>query len=91
MPLTKVGKRHQVTIPKEIFERLKLKEGDHLEVVDKDNTIVFIPSKVIPKDQEWFYTKEWQDKEREADEDIAKGNISGPFDNAEDLLKSLKS
>ena len=27
----------------------------------------------IPKDERWFWTSEWQRKEREADEDIAQG------------------
>jgi len=27
-----------------------------------------VPAKVVPKDQAWFYTPEWQQKEREADE-----------------------
>lgn len=39
-------------------------------------------------DQAWFWTEEWQAKEREADEDIAVGRVR-TFDNAEDLIASL--
>jgi len=47
--------------------------------------------KGTPKDQEWFWSKEWQKGEREADEDIAAGRLSKPFDNAEELIISLNS
>ena len=41
-------------------------------------------------DQAWFWTKDWQEREREADEAIAKGDLSGPFDSANDLIRHLR-
>jgi len=43
---------------------------------------------LIPKDQLWFWTPEWQKKEREADEDIAQGRVK-EFSTVEELLKDL--
>ena len=40
--------------------------------------------------QEYFFTKEWQEKEAEADKDIAEGKVVGPFENAPDALRALK-
>ena len=40
-------------------------------------------------DQDWFWTEEWQEKERKVDEHIFKGEIL-TFDNIEDFLDSLK-
>ncbi len=37
------------------------------------------PLKLIPANQEWFWTREWQEGEREADEDIKEGRISEPM------------
>ncbi len=40
-------------------------------IVDSEimrNIIVLIPKKLVPKDQEWFWIKEWQEKEKETDE-----------------------
>ena len=90
MSLVKIGERHQITIPKDVFNQFHLKKGDVVEVVPKGNTIVLVPSKVIPKDESWFHTKEWQEKEMIADKEFANGEYE-EFDNADDLLKDLKS
>lgn len=89
MPAVKIGPKHQITIPKEVFSSLSLETGDFLDACVRDNAIVLIPKKLVAKDQEWFWTKEWQEKEREADDAIRKSNISGPFDNAADAIKAL--
>ncbi|MDP2630237.1 MAG: hypothetical protein Q8P56_02405 [Candidatus Uhrbacteria bacterium] len=46
--------------------------------------------KNIPDAQRWFWTKEWQEMEREADEDIAAGRVAGPFTSVEDFIRSLR-
>ena len=90
MPITKIGPKHQVTIPQEIFARLRLEVGDYLDVQITDQGILMIPKKLIPKDQEWFYSKEWQEREREADDAIARGAVSGPFETVEKLMEHLR-
>lgn len=90
MPAIKIGPKHQITIPKEVFSSLNLEVGDFLETRVQDNTIVLIPKKLVAKDQEWFWTKEWQEREKEADAAIATGEVTGPFSNAADALKALK-
>ena len=47
-------------------------------------------SKFIDKSQLWFWTKEWQKKEREADEDIKKGRVFGPYGTKKELLTALR-
>jgi antitoxin MazE len=90
MPAVKIGPKHQITIPKEVFNSLNLEVGEFLDTRVEDNVIVLIPKKLVAKEQEWFWTKEWQEKEKEADEAIAKGDIIGPFPKAADALKALK-
>jgi hypothetical protein len=48
------------------------------------------PTRQLPRDQAWFWTEEWQAREREADEAIAKRDLSGPFDSASDLIRHLR-
>jgi hypothetical protein len=44
--------------------------------------------KHVPKDQEWFWSAEWQVMEKEADEALARGDYK-EFDNVEDLIADL--
>jgi antitoxin MazE len=90
MQVTRVSPKRQITIPKEIYNKLHLEAGDFLEVDIKDESIVLIPKKLISRDQQWFWTKEWQEKEKEADDAIARGEISKVFDNADALIKELR-
>jgi hypothetical protein len=50
-----------------------LREGDHVIVTVVDGSIILTPAALIPRDQAWFWTPEWQAGEREADADIAAG------------------
>jgi len=44
----------------------------------------------ISKDQTWFWTKEWQKGEREANEAILKGRLFGPFSSPEEMRKAAR-
>mgnify|MGYP001567451382 FL=1 len=91
MAIVKVGPKHQITIPKGISKKLSLEVGDVLEAKQKGEVIYLVPQKLIPKGQAWFWTKEWQEKEREAEGDIKRGKVKGPFKDISSLLRSLKN
>jgi len=44
----------------------------------------------IPKDQLWYWTPEWQRKEREVDEEIAHGRVKESA-SVDQLIKDLRS
>ena len=90
MPLVKIKQNYQITIPQELRKKFNVLVGDYLEIESKKEGLVIKPVKVIHPEQSYFYTPEWQKKEAEADEAIAKGEILGPFDNAKDAIKALK-
>ena len=90
MALIKVKHNYQITIPNRLRRDLKIAVGDFVEVEKKENTLVLKPVKVVHPDQAYFYTEEWQEGEIQADKDIARGNVLGPFSNAKDALKALK-
>jgi len=90
MPNVKIGAKHQVVIPKNIFHELGLRIGDIVEAVREGNNVVFRPQVLIPKEDAWFHSKEWQKGEREADEDIKAGRVSEVFENADDLISHLR-
>ena len=86
----RLGAKNQVTIPHRISKALRLRKGDHMLMRLAGGRVEMIPASLIPKDQLWFWTPEWQKKEREADDDIARGRVK-EFESAEELIKDLRS
>ena len=81
MELVKVKRNYQITIPQNLRRLIRLSVGDYVEVNIQNDTLVIRPVKVIHPDQEYFFTKEWQGKEAEAEREIAEGKVVGPFKN----------
>ena len=73
--LTEIRSRSQITIPAEIIKKLNLKKGDILDVDIEGDQIVLRPVIAIPKDQAYFWTKEWQSEEKQVQSDIKSNNI----------------
>jgi len=86
----RLGGKHQVTIPSRISRALRLKKGDHLMMRLVAGRVEMVPAALVPKDQLWFWSREWQEKEREADEDIAAGRMKTAA-SVDELLKDLNS
>ena len=89
MAIARLGPKNQITIPAEIVKKLRLKQGDFLEVQVSDDTLRLVPQKLIPRDQAWYGTKEWQEMEREVDEAIAAGDVSPVFETAQEAIEYL--
>ncbi len=80
--------KSQVTIPNEVVKKLKLVVGDKLDVVVMDGKIIITPVVIIPKDQMWFYSKEWQEGEKLVDKQVAEGKIT-KASSTKDLFEGL--
>lgn len=80
----------QITIPKRVRAKYNLEEGDLLEYEEQEEGILLKPRKLIDPTQAWFWTSEWQRREREADEDIKAGRVKR-FAGVEELLEELRS
>lgn len=88
MARTTLRARGQVTLPEEIRAAANLEEGDLLEAELTDEGILLRPQRVIDADQAWFWTREWQEGEREADENISAGRLT-TFESSEEFLTAL--
>ncbi len=86
--ILQIRQNFQITLPASIRKRLGLHIGDILETRLKDDKIVIIPKKTIDAEQAWFWTKEWQTAEKEAEADIKAGRVK-KFKTAEELIKDL--
>ena len=90
--LTQVRSKSQITIPGAIVKRLGIREGDQLEVTEKDGIIQLVPVAVYPKS----YIEQMEaeiaqlkgsakaDKQNTANESISVSNRIGA---AKDLYK----
>ncbi|MBI4311196.1 MAG: AbrB/MazE/SpoVT family DNA-binding domain-containing protein [Chloroflexi bacterium] len=87
--LVQVRKKAQVTLPQSVRRSLNIEEGDFLDVRVEDGKIVLRVKKLVDKEQAWFWTKRWQEGEKEAEEDIRAGRTHR-FDTAKDAIAFLQ-
>ena len=77
--------KSQITIPKELVDKLGLSEGDKLDISEKDGAIRIIPVVVYPKK----YISELRKEIDETKTKIASGE-QPVFDNVDALFAQLK-
>jgi AbrB family looped-hinge helix DNA binding protein len=88
MPVVKILRHGQITLPKEIRKILGVEEGDLLEL-GLENARVFLQPKILV-DKETVLSEAGQIKIKEALEALDKKEVK-QFDNIEDLIKELNS
>jgi antitoxin MazE len=71
----KVREKYQVTIPEEVRGKIPLKVGERVEVIARGSEIVIRPIIEIPRDQAWFWSKQWQEQITQSMKDFEKGKI----------------
>ncbi|GAA1445221.1 AbrB/MazE/SpoVT family DNA-binding domain-containing protein [Nocardiopsis tropica] len=83
-------RENQVTLPPEITRALQVQECDEIEFsVTPAGGVVLRGLTVIPSDQRWFWTEEWQRGEREADTQLRAGE-GETFRNPEDMFGDME-
>jgi AbrB family looped-hinge helix DNA binding protein len=88
--LIQVRKKAQITLPASVRQKLGVEEGDYMDVQVRDGEIVLKLKKLVDKDQAWFWTKRWQQGEKEAEEDIREGRVHR-FPDAKSAITHLQS
>ena len=86
---SKVTRHGQITLPVSVRKELGVEEGDLVEIEVIDEKAVLMPKKLVDKNQAYFWTKRWQEGEREADEDIRAGRVRA-FNSVEELVEDLE-
>lgn len=86
MTIVRIGPKNQVTLSADVMKKLRLKQGDFLEIQATEDGVQLVPQRLIPRDQAWYWTKEWQEMEREAS---ASGDVSPVFDSADEAIAYL--
>ncbi len=96
MALVKIQKKGQVTLPTEVRRRLKLSDGDMVEVKISATSIIITPQVVIDRSK-FPNADEYTPRQRriidarldKAEEDIKNGRLYGPFATHEEFIASL--
>jgi antitoxin MazE len=88
--ITQIREKSQITIPKDLIKKLNLKIGDNIDIdIDIENDRIIIkPVVIIPKAQAWFWSKEWQQGENEAENNIENGQVKS-FNSTKELFEDL--
>jgi len=101
MPLVKVKRYNQVTIPKKLGAELGIQEGDYVELKREGDRLYLQPVHIVKKDLAAFWrerakemetstlSKQGEQMVAEALEDIEKGRFQ-VFETVEDFLSDLK-
>ncbi|MBI4669277.1 MAG: AbrB/MazE/SpoVT family DNA-binding domain-containing protein [Elusimicrobia bacterium] len=91
MELVEVRPKGQLTLPSRIRARFHIKEGDLMEIAESESGILLKPKKLIDAAAAWFWSEKWQAEEKEAQSDIEKGRLSGPFKSASEYKHHVRS
>jgi AbrB family looped-hinge helix DNA binding protein len=87
--LVKVQKNKNITLPTAVMARFHLSAGDFVQLQETKNGVLLRPAKLVDPSQSYFWTKEWQAGEREAQEDIRHGRVKA-FPSVKALMKDLQ-
>lgn len=83
MPIVKVTRNFQVTIPVEVREELGIERGDILEAMVQERTVVFKPKVFFDRESVDAYITEGLEEARA-------GKTVGPFENMDEYDEHVK-
>lgn len=65
--------------------------GAQVEVIERDDGVIELrPHVAIPAGQAWFWSERWQEREREVDAHVERGEVER-FESSDDFLSSLNT
>lgn len=86
----KVQKNKNITLPVWLLRKLHISIGDFIRLQETKRGVLIKPAKLVDPSQAYFWTKAWQEGEREAAADIRKGRIKG-FKSVRALMEDLRA
>lgn len=87
--LRRIQRNFQITIPSAIRKIFNLKVGDLVEFEVVNDEIKIKPKVVMDKSQSWFWTKDWQKREKEVEKKFREGKIL-VSETVEDFIKEIE-
>ena len=87
--ILKVQKNKNITLPMWLMQHFRIGAGDFVRLEETKQGVLLRPAKLIDPSQAYFWTKEWQEGERDAEADIRAGRVK-TFKNVKALMKDLR-
>jgi bifunctional DNA-binding transcriptional regulator/antitoxin component of YhaV-PrlF toxin-antitoxin module len=90
---SRIRKKGQITITKEILQALGADEGDEIQFKVENGVLVGIPvvTVQVPKEQAWYWSEAWQAKEKYVDQWIEDGGLQHKSaQTADELIADLE-
>ena len=87
--VVKVQKNKNITLPTWLIQRFHVAVGDFVRLEETKAGVLIKPVKLVDPSQSYFWTKEWQAGEREAERDIRKGRVK-KFKSVRELMDDLR-
>ena len=88
--VVKVQKNKNITLPMWLIRRFHVAIGDFVRLQETRDGVLLKPAKLVDPSQAYFWTREWQEGERDAEEDIRKGRVK-KFKSVKELMRDLRS
>lgn len=87
--ISQIRQNYQLTLPAEIRKRLHLKIGDLMDIAVQGYRLILTPKRAVNLEEAWFWSKEWQEAEREVDAEVKARRVKKAR-SAEELIRELK-
>ena len=87
--ISQIRQNYQITLPAEVRRRFHLRIGDLLEIAVKGYQLILTPKRAVDLEDAWFWSKEWQEAEREVDSEVKAGRVKKAR-SAEELIRTLR-
>ena len=87
--VVKVQRNKNITLPTWLLRRFHVVIGDFIRLQETKDGVLIKPAKLVDPSQAYFWTKEWQVGEREAEDDLARGRVK-KFKSVKELMNDLR-
>lgn len=83
-----LGKKRQITLPPELLKNYGLLISSFKAIPQREG-ILLKPRISVDAGQVWFWSRKWQEGEKEADQDLEEGRVRR-FESVKDLTREIK-
>jgi AbrB family looped-hinge helix DNA binding protein len=88
MPVSKMVRNGQLTIPAKIRKTLHIQDGDLVRFDVHNNQLIVTPVSIIDKDQAYFFSEKWQKAVKTSEKAVREGKYAS-YSSAKDLKKDI--